>query len=64
MSEQTKEITFTKRKFKTFQKLYNEAVEKKATEFEFAECTFLVDYAKYVIEYMRPHFYPKKKWQQ
>lgn len=55
MSEQ---IIFDVTTFKKFQKVYNQAVKDNQEQFEFEDKTFLVSYAKYVIEYLNSRFRP------
>ena len=46
--------TFDREKYDKLEKQYNEAVEKKETQFKFEEQPILVAYAKYLLEYLKP----------
>ena len=45
-------MTINEDEFKELKILYNKAVEEKKSEFLFMEQKLLVDYAKYLIEYL------------
>ena len=49
-------LSFTKQTFSMFKKCYNKTVADKQDRFRFKDRVFLVDYAKYVIEYLEPKF--------
>lgn len=55
-----KQIEFDKEIFDKFKKCYTKAVEMKKETFIFRG-EWLVSYAKYVIEYLEPKFYAKRK---
>jgi hypothetical protein len=46
--------TFDREKYDKLEKQYNEAVEKKETQFNFEGQPILVAYAKYLLEYLKP----------
>jgi DNA/RNA-binding domain of Phe-tRNA-synthetase-like protein len=46
--------SFDKEKYDKLEKQYNEAVEKKETQFTFEDKPVLVAYAKYLLEYLKP----------
>jgi hypothetical protein len=47
-----KQMVLTKSDYLSLKKLYESAIENKATKFVFNGTTFITDYAKYVIEYL------------
>jgi hypothetical protein len=46
--------TFDREKYDKLEKQYNEAVDKKETQFKFEGQPILVAYAKYLLEYLKP----------
>ena len=51
---------FTKATFSMLKKCYNKTVKDKQDRFRFKDRVFLVDYAKYLIEYLEPKFKDKR----
>ena len=49
-------MTFTFDTYKRFKDQYKMAVEKKLNQFKFDGHDFLTDYAKYVLQYLKPKF--------
>ena len=49
-------ITFTRESLEQLQEKYDQALLERKNSFQFEGHTLIVDYAKYLIEYLRAHF--------
>lgn len=50
------ELMFTQKRYNKFKKDYNQAIESKKSHFIFYGREVLIDYAKYVLEYLKPQY--------
>jgi len=53
-------MNVTEENFNKFKKAYNKAVRENKTQFDFGDSTVLIDYAKYLIQYVETKMLEKK----